>query len=104
LTLKTTPSFRRSCKRINSDELFFWDAGEAMAFASQLRSCEAIKGRKKLPWRYRWPDAVRYEVAQGLHGKGAKKQSTAPAAGGKRRGRPPKATQPADSEQIGLAL
>jgi hypothetical protein len=91
-----------------------------MAFDSQLRSCEAIKGRKKLPWRYRWPDAVRNdvlarllalnaecyaeEVAQGLHGKGGKKPSTAPAAGGKRRGRPPKAVQPADSEQIGLAL
>ena len=37
-----------------SGELFFWDAGEAVAFESQLRSCEAIKGRKKLPWRYRW--------------------------------------------------
>ena len=33
-----------------------------------------------------------------------KKPSTAPAAGGKRRDRPPKATQQADSEQIGLAL
>ena len=38
-----------------SGELFFRDAGEAVAFESQLRSCEAIKGRKKLPWRYRWP-------------------------------------------------
>ena len=107
-------------ERIYSGELFFRNAGEAMAFESQLRSCEAIKGRKKLPWRYRWPDAVRddvlarllalnaeryaEEVAQGLHGKGGKKQSTAPAAAGKRRGRPAKAANSADTEQIGLAL
>ncbi|EAQ68799.1 hypothetical protein RS9917_00527 [Synechococcus sp. RS9917] len=107
-------------ERIDSGDLFFWDAGEAMAFELQLRSCEAIKGRKKLPWRYRWPDAVRddvlarllalnaeryaEEVAQGLHGKGGKKQSTAAPAGGKRRGRPVKAADSADTEQIGLAL
>jgi hypothetical protein len=60
-------------------------------------------------------NAERYgeEVALGLHNKGAKpaaKASTAGAsAGGKRRGRPPKAVQPGETEpmqdeQIGLAL
>ena len=51
-------------------------------------------------------NAERYaeEVAQGLHGKGGKKQSTAAPAGGKRRGRPAKAANSADTEQIGLAL
>jgi hypothetical protein len=107
-------------EHIDSGDLFFWDANDALVFQGQLQAYGAITGRRNLPWRYRWPDAVRddvlarllalnaeryaEEVAQGLHGKGGKKQSTAPASGGKRRGRPPKATQPADSEQIGLAL
>jgi len=67
----------------------------------QLQAYGAITGRRKLPWRYRWPDAVRddvlarllalnaeryaEEVALGLHSKGGK-----PAAGAKR-GRKPKA-------------
>ena len=105
---------------IDSGELFFWDAADAMAFEAQLRSCEAVKGKKKLPWRYRWPDAVRddmlarllalnaeryaEEVAQGLHGKAGKKPATNPAAGGKRRGRPAKTANSADTEQIGLGL
>jgi hypothetical protein len=54
----------------------------------QLQAYGAITGRRKLPWRYRWPDAVRddvlarllalnaeryaEEVAMGLHSKGAK--------------------------------
>jgi hypothetical protein len=80
-----------------------------------------ITGRSKLPWRYRWPDAVRddvlacllalnieryaEEVAQGLHGKGGKKAAPAAgSAGGKRCGRPPKAANSADTGQIGLAL
>jgi hypothetical protein len=106
--------------RINSGELFFYNADEAMAFEAELRSHEAIKGRKKLPWRYHWPDAVRddvlarllalnaeryaEEVAQGLHGKAGKKPAQDPTAGGKRRGRPAKTVDPADNEQIGLAL
>jgi hypothetical protein len=116
-------------ERIDSGELFFRDAGEATAFESQLRSCEAIKGKKKLSWRYRWPDDVRddvlarllalnaeryeEEVRLGLHSKGAKQAAkAAKAAGagtGKRRGRPPKASKPGEtdadhSEQIGLGL
>jgi hypothetical protein len=76
-------------ERIDSGELFFWDAGDALDFQCQLEAYGAISGRRKLPWRYRWPDAVRddvlarllalnaeryaEEVAQGLHGKVGKK-------------------------------
>jgi hypothetical protein len=49
-------------ERIDSGELFFWDPDEACAFAAQIRAYGAVKGKKKLPWRYRWPDAVRDEV------------------------------------------
>ena len=107
-------------ERIDSGELFFCDANDALAFQGQLQAHGAITGRRKLPWRYRWPDAVRddvlarllalnaeryaEEVAQGLHGKAGKKPSTDPAAGGKRRGRPAKAADSADTEQIGLVL
>ncbi|MEB3203013.1 MAG: type IIL restriction-modification enzyme MmeI, partial [Synechococcus sp.] len=107
-------------ERIDNGELFFWDANDALDFQGQLQAYGAITGRRKLPWRYRWPDAVRddvlarllalnaeryaEEVTQGLHGKGGKTQSTAPTAGGKRRGRPAKAANSADTEQIGLAL
>jgi type I restriction-modification system DNA methylase subunit len=106
--------------RIDSGELFFWDANDALDFQGQLQAYGAITGRRKLPWRYRWPDAVRddvlarllalnaeryaEEVAQGLHGKGGKKTAADPAAGGKRRGRPAKAANSADTGQIGLAL
>ncbi|MFN4866426.1 MAG: Eco57I restriction-modification methylase domain-containing protein [Cyanobium sp.] len=88
-------------ERIDSGELFFWDAGDALNFQGQLQAYGAITGRRKLPWRYRWPDAVRddvlarllalnaeryaEEVALGLHSKGGK-----PATGAKR-GRKPKA-------------
>jgi hypothetical protein len=87
--------------RIDSGDQFFWDAGDALDFQGQLQAYGAISGRRKLPWRYRWPDAVRddvlarllalnaeryaEEVAMGLHNKGAR-----PAAGAKR-GRKPKA-------------
>jgi len=80
-------------ERIDSGELFFWDANDALDFQGQLEAYGAISGRRKLPWRYRWPDAVRddvlarllslnaeryeEEVAMGLHSKGAKKQSGA---------------------------
>jgi hypothetical protein len=107
-------------ERIDSGELFFWDANEALDFQGQLQACGAITGRRKLPWRYRWPDAVRddvlarllalnaeryaEEVAQGLHGKAGKKAAPAAAGDGKRRGRPPKAALATDGQQIGLAL
>ena len=114
-------------------ELFFWEAGDALDFQGQLQAYGAITGRRKLPWRYRWPDAVRddvlarllalngeryeEEVNLGLHSKGAKQAAKASraagasgaAATGKRRGRPPKAsqagdTEPTQTEQMGLGL
>jgi hypothetical protein len=107
-------------ERIECGELFFWDANDALNFQSQLETYGAISGRRKLPWRYRWPDAVRddvlarllalnaeryaEEVAQGLHSKGSSKASGTAAAGGKRRGRSAKTADSADTEQIGLAL
>jgi hypothetical protein len=116
-------------ERIDSGELFFWEPDEACTFAAQLRAYGAVKGKKKFPWRYRWPDEVRddvlarllalngeryaEEVALGLHGKGgkqgAKASKTDGAAGGKRRGRPAKASQVGEtgddrSEQMGLVL
>ena len=88
-------------ERIDSGDLFFWESNDALDFQGQLQAYGAITGRRKLPWRYRWPDAVRddvlarllalnaeryeEEVAMGLHSKGGK-----PAAGAKR-GRKPKA-------------
>ena len=87
-------------ERINSDELFFWDANDALDFQGELHAYGAISGRYKLAWRYRWPDAVRddvlarllalnaeryeEEVVLGLHSKGAKKPT------GTKRGRKPK--------------
>ena len=107
-------------ERIDSGKLFFWDAEDALTFQSQIRYHEAVKGKKKLSWRYRWPDAVRddvlarllalnaeryaEEVALGLHGKAGKKAAPAAAGDGKRRGRPPKAALATDGQQIGLAL
>jgi hypothetical protein len=115
-------------ERIDSGELFFWDAGDALDFQGQLEAYGAISGRRKLPWRYRWPDAVRddvlarllalnaeryeEEVRLGLHSKGAKQAAKAAGAGGasgKRRGRPPKAgtagaTEASHTEQMGLEL
>ena len=107
--------------RIDSGELFFWDGGDALDFQGQLEVYSAINGRRKLPWRYRWPDAVRddvlalnaeryeEEVRLGLHSKAAKQAAKAAGAGGasgKLRGRPPKNSQPDSSQtaQIGLAL
>ena len=107
-------------KRIDSRELFFWDANDALDFQGQLQAYGATTSTRMLAWRYRWPDAVRddvlarllalnaeryaEEVAQGLHGKGGKKAATDTAAGGKRRGRPVKAAESVDTQQIGLAL
>jgi hypothetical protein len=107
-------------ERIASGDLFFPTASEACSFQAQLRRYGAVKPSKKLPWRHRWPDAIRDDVlarllalnaeryaeeqAMGLHSKGGKKPATAPVAGGKRRGRPAKAAAATDTEQIGLAL
>jgi hypothetical protein len=49
-------------ERIDSSELFFWDPNDARDFQSQLQAYGAITGRRKLAWRYRWPDAVRDDV------------------------------------------
>jgi hypothetical protein len=117
--------------RIDSGELFVWDARDALDFQGQLLAYGAITGRRKLPWRYRWPDAVRddvlarllalnaeryaEEVALGLHSKGGKQAAKASRAvgssapGGKGRGRPAKTsqvgeTEPMQTEQMGLGL
>jgi hypothetical protein len=107
-------------ERIDSGDLFFWDAGDALNFQGQLRAYGAITSRRKLPWRYRWPESVRddvlarllalnaeryaEEVNLGLHSKGAKQAAKAAkagsTAGGKRRGRPPKASQAGDTEPM----
>ncbi len=112
-------------ERIDDGKLFFEDASDALDFQGQLQAYGAITGRRKLPWRYRWPDAVRddvlarllalnaeryaEEVAQGLHSKGGKKAASPAAPGGKRRGRPPKSAQAGETEalqaeQMGLGL
>jgi hypothetical protein len=80
-------------ERIDEGSLFFWDANDALDFQGQLRAVGAVKAKKRLPWRYRWPDAVRddvlarllalnaeryeEEVAMGLHSKRAKKMDGA---------------------------
>lgn len=80
----------------------------------------ATGSKSKLPWRYRWPDAVRDDVLAGLlalnaeryeeelnlglHSKGAKQSAKAAKGGttegGKRRGRPPKANQAGETESM----
>jgi hypothetical protein len=75
-------------ERIASGDLFFPTASEACNFQAQLRRYGAVKPSKKLPWRHRWPDAIRDDVlarllalnaeryakeqALGLHSKGGK--------------------------------
>ena len=49
-------------QRIDSGEPFFWEPDEACAFEAQVRAYGAVKGKKKFPWRYRWPDDVRDDV------------------------------------------
>jgi len=106
-------------ERIASGDLFFDTASEACAFQSQLRQYGAVKPTKKLPWRHRWPDAVRDDVlarllalnaeryaeeqAMGLQGKGAKAGAGGCGVTGKHRGRAAK-IPPADVDQIQLAL
>jgi hypothetical protein len=108
-------------ERIDGGSLFFDDPNDALDFQGQLQAYGAITGRRKLPWRYRWPDDVRDEVLArllalnaeryeeemrlGLHSKGARqaaKDANAGGSAGMRRGRPPKAS--ANSGQIGLLL
>ena len=96
-------------QRIDSGDLFFWEAGDALAFQGQLQAYGAISGRRKLPWRYRWPDAVRDEVLARLLALNAERYTEEVALGlhakgGKRGGRPAKAAESVDTEQIGLAL
>jgi hypothetical protein len=89
-----------------------------------LQAFGAITGRRKLPWRYRWPDSVRddllarllalnaeryaEEVRMGLHIKGGKQAAKA-GGGGKRQERTNKGSQEGGTEaqqveQIGLGL
>lgn len=44
-------------ERIDAGDLFFADAASAAAFNAAVAT-----GRKRLPWRYRWPDDVRDDV------------------------------------------
>ena len=119
--VKAEATVEQLVSKIERGELFFWDANDALDF----QAYGAITGRRKLPWRYRWPDAVRddvlarllalnaeqyaEEVALGLHGGGRGRGGRGNSGGtgtGRRRGRPPK-TPPTDSgqtAQIGLAL
>jgi len=104
--------------QLNRGSLFFKKADQACAFEERLKSYGAVSRRKRLSWRYRWPDelrdavlarllalnAERYEEeqSQGLHGGGYKQKGNG---AGKRRSRPAKAVmEPADTEQIGLGL
>jgi hypothetical protein len=108
--------------RIDEGRLFFNDPNDALDFQGQLEAYGAITGRRKLPWRYRWPDAVRDDVLarllalnaerykeemdQGLHGGGRGRGGGWGSGGsgtGRRRGRPPK-NPPTGSDQIGLSL
>ncbi|MEB3353170.1 MAG: DNA methyltransferase, partial [Cyanobacteriota bacterium] len=49
-------------ERIASGDLFFPTATEACSFQAELRRYGAVKPSKKLPWRHRWPDAIRDDV------------------------------------------
>jgi hypothetical protein len=99
-------------ERIDEGNLFFWDANDALDFQGHLRAAGAVKAKKRLPWRYRWPDSVRddilarllalnaeryeEEVAMGLHSKGAKKTA------GAQRGRKPKSDPPTSPSSFQL--
>ena len=107
-------------ERIDSGELFFWDAGDALDFQGQLQAYGAITGRRKLPWRYRWPDSVRddvlarllalnaeryaEEVAMGLHSKGAAKTPKARGKGKAKAASTPEFELTSEPYQGGLSL
>jgi hypothetical protein len=90
-----------------SGELLFWEAGDALDYQGQLQDHGAISGRRKLPWPYRQPDAVRDdlparllalnaeryapEVALGLHSNAG--MQAAKAGSGTRRWRTNKGSQ-----------
>ena len=99
---------------IDSGDLFFRDASDACAFQGQLK---AITGkRRKLPWRYRWPDDIRddvlarllvlnaeryaEEVAQGLHSKATKSKP----AGKRGRRKKSELTSSTGTAQLGLGV
>jgi hypothetical protein len=106
-------------ERIASGDLFFPTATEACSFQAQLRRFGAVKPSKKLPWRHRWPDAVRDDVlarllalnaerfaeeqVMGLQGKGGKSGG---ASGGdsKRSARLKRNNDAIKTEQISFAL
>ena len=111
-------------ERIASGDLFFPTATEPCSFQAQLRRYGAVKPRKKLPWRHRWPDTTRDDVlarllalnatryaeeqALGLHSKGRKAGGHS-AAREKLRVQTVKASHTEDPqtqhcEQIGLGL
>ena len=106
-------------ERIASGDLFFPTATEACNFQAQLRRYGAVKPSKKLPWRHRWPDAIRDDVlarllalnaeryaeeqVMGLHRKEGKKPSNIPGPGATKN----KATlnqSQIEARQIGLEL
>ena len=90
---------------IDSGELFFQNAEEAVAFQAELKAYGVVNFRKKLSWRYRWSDAVQEDVLArlldlnaeryaeeaklGLYN-GWQKSGKATSKPEKRRGRPPK--------------
>ena len=47
--------------RIDSGDLFFATAAEATSFDNLIRSSASTR-KKKLPWRYRWPESTHDEV------------------------------------------
>jgi hypothetical protein len=104
-------------ERIASGDLFFATASEASAFQSQLRQYGVVKPSKRLPWRHRWPDAVRDDVlarllalnaerfaeeqARGLQGKRPKPGAVGV---GKRNQSLRKPEKAGETNQIGLEL
>ena len=48
-------------ERIDSGDLFFATAAEATSFDNLIRSSASTR-KKKLPWRYRWPESTHDEV------------------------------------------
>jgi hypothetical protein len=82
------------------DTLFFPTAAEALAFAARLPAT-----RRRLPWRHRWPDAVRDEVLARLLAENAKRAKEEQLAGAAATAKPKKATKkPKAKKGSGQAL
>jgi hypothetical protein len=91
--------------RIEAGDLFFPDAASAVRFNAAVAT-----GRRRLPWRYRWPDEVRDEVLARLLALNAQRAeqerlSGAAAEAGKpakqtKRGRSRKQAEPSASESL----